>query len=66
MKKYPRLGSKRKSKGAAPCIICRGPATNIVDVQYNIFRGDDEVYRLCDGCLKKDESKILKELDEKG
>ena len=47
MTKYPKIGSiMRKEKGI--CKICKKPAKYRVDIQVDIFRGDDEVEKRCE------------------
>lgn len=52
--KYPRIGEKTKryqKKGT--CKICGEPSQGRVDVQVNWFRGDDDVWKVCENCQKK-------------
>jgi hypothetical protein len=46
-RKYPKIGySRRIDKGI--CKICKRPAKYQVDIEVNIFRGDDEVEKRCE------------------
>lgn len=50
-KTYPRVGSKQKAKGGQ-CKICGKQNADLrVDVQFNVFRGDDEVYKVHKSCI---------------
>lgn len=45
---YPYLSTDRKLKPRKLCNCCTTPATHKVEIQVNWFRGDDEVFLLCD------------------
>lgn len=51
--KYPRI-KQRQAFGAkrGTCKICGQPSKGRVDVQVNIFRGDDDVHKVCYVCHK--------------
>ena len=50
---YPRFGQVRHHKPQGKCVICgNGKAEKRVDVQINIFRGDDEVYKVHAKCIE--------------
>jgi hypothetical protein len=53
-RRYPRIGSTKfrpkwaeQPKGAPKCCVCGAPATHRVCVEFDIFRGDDEVVNAC-------------------
>lgn len=53
MKEYPRIGSRSKKKPKGMCVICKeGKADARVDVEINMFRGDDDVYKVHSRCIK--------------
>jgi DNA-directed RNA polymerase subunit RPC12/RpoP len=52
MKEYPRLGSVAKAHGNKRCKACGANQADRVDIQFTIFRGDDEVMYLCRECWK--------------
>ena len=64
-KEYPRIGSIQKLyKPKGLCRICgQNKSDHKVDVEINIFRGDDEVYKVHRKCLMalppKESSEIL-------
>jgi hypothetical protein len=50
--KYPRIGNKRKYPGKGLCEICKAPKAGRVEVQVDIFRGNDDVLKVCQWCQK--------------
>lgn len=53
-REYPRIGSStyrpkwaEQPKGAPKCCACDAPATHRVCVEFNSFRGDDELVNAC-------------------
>lgn len=59
--KYPRVGYKSgfsRIRGEKICAICGGTSSGggassgRVDIQINIFRGDDDVHKVCATCQK--------------
>jgi hypothetical protein len=53
-RQYPRIGSSayrpkwaEQPKGAPKCCVCGAPATHRVCVEFDIFRGDDEMVNAC-------------------
>lgn len=53
-RQYPRIGSStfrpkwaEQPKGAPKCYVCGNPATHRVCVEFDIFRGDDELVNAC-------------------
>jgi hypothetical protein len=49
-KRYPYLSSKEhlRGSGGSKCACCEAKATRKIEVQISWFRGDDEVYRVCE------------------
>ena len=73
--KYPRIyGHRRKPKKdmdgsknhGKPCINCGTSTIGEKWVQWSIFRGEDEVVRVCNGCWGLKNSDILFKLCAKG
>jgi hypothetical protein len=60
--KYPRFGKiERTLKGPSsnPCVVCKEPGWRYVSIEWNWFRGEDEVMLVCKNkdclsSLKKD------------
>lgn len=53
--KYPKVGYKSgfsRIRGKKICAICGGAGPGRVEVQVNIFRGDDDVHKVCATCQK--------------
>ena len=57
MKKYPRIGSQKKLsvKSRKQCKFCSEVASSRIDVEWNHFRGDDDVYNVCDVHLESEQ-----------
>lgn len=50
--KYPRIVNSRYLKDPQICKICgQKGATRIIEVEWNIFRGDDDRYCIHDHCV---------------
>ncbi|MGN6085845.1 hypothetical protein [Trinickia sp.] len=47
-REYPYIGVDRVIKGNKQCHCCRQTAIRKVEIQVNWFRGDDEVFQLCE------------------
>lgn len=62
-KKYPAIGRKTPprsySVGGLPCIICGDLTTGKVDIEVNIFRGEDEQVRVCVKHQTKHDQEII-------
>ena len=51
--KYPKIGMIYKRRQGKICRICGKPETDeIVEIEYNVFRGDDEIYPVHYNCRK--------------
>lgn len=44
--KYPRIGATRPEHRGI-CAICGAKASRRIDVQWTVFRGDDDSFRVC-------------------
>lgn len=66
-RQYPRIGNRRSDTPKGNCVLCGKPKADYrVDVEFNWFRGDDEVYKvhkLCQKNMKGDD--LLKRLLKK-
>lgn len=54
---YPRIGEIKRYNGSRMCKAC-GIITKPckrVDIQVNWFRGDDEVFYVCDTCARRED-----------
>lgn len=67
-KTYPCVGDRRtlygKSKHGA-CVICGQPVIYRIDIQTSIFRGEDEVVKVCESHKLASASDLLSALENR-